>query len=98
MAFPPESADRRDIGMIQRREQFGFPLETGNTVGILRKLFGQHLDRHIAPELAVLGLIHLTHASATKQGVDFEISQRCANHGERALQIGIGFTASISSD
>ena len=49
--------------MIQRGKQFCFTLEAGDTIGISRKLFRQHLDRHIPPELLIFSLMDLSHTA-----------------------------------
>jgi hypothetical protein len=50
---------RRDVRMIQRREQFRFALEPRDSIGIRRKHLGQYLDRNLAPQLRVARAIDL---------------------------------------
>ena len=52
-----ESVDRRDIGMVDRGEDFRFALETSESFGISGHQSGQHLDRHLAFQVRVSGLI-----------------------------------------
>ncbi len=66
--------------MIQRRQDLGLALESRQTLGIARHRLGQHLDRHLPPELGVLGTVDLTHAALTELGGDLEMGKRCANH------------------
>ena len=61
--------------MIEGGKEFGFTLETGNTVGVLSELFRQDLDRHISTELCVFGLIHLPHAAFANLGSDFVMGE-----------------------
>ena len=39
-----EAVDRRDVRMIERREELRFALEARQPVGVLREAFGQHLE------------------------------------------------------
>ena len=61
-----ESVDRSDVGMIQRRQNFGFALEPRHALGIARESLGQNFQRHIAAEFRVVSAIDLTHASRTE--------------------------------
>ncbi len=54
--------------MVQRGEHFGFALEAGQPVGVSSERFWQHLERHVAVELGVPGLIDLSHAALTDEG------------------------------
>ena len=60
-----EAVDDRDVGMAERRERLGFPLEARQAIRVLREGVGQHLDRHLSPEVRVGRPIHLTHAAHT---------------------------------
>ena len=62
---------RRDIGMIQRRQYFRFPLEAGEALWIARKDLREDLDRHIPIEPRIAGAIHLPHAADADAGDDF---------------------------
>ena len=44
-----ESVDRRNMGMIQRREHLRFPLEAGEALGTVCHLGQQDLDRRLRP-------------------------------------------------
>ena len=54
-----EAVDRRDVRMIQRREQMGLALEAREPLGIGGKQLGQDLDGDVAPELRVARAIDL---------------------------------------
>ena len=49
--------------MVERGERAGLALEAGDAFAVAREFLGQHLDRHLAPELGVAGAVDLTHAS-----------------------------------
>ena len=53
----------RDVGMVERRQRFGFALEARQTFGILREGLRQDLDGHLAIETGIAGAIHLAHAA-----------------------------------
>jgi hypothetical protein len=58
-----DAIDRTDMRMIEGREQAGFTLEPGETVGIRRKRRRQNLDRDVPSQLRVLRAIDLPHAA-----------------------------------
>ena len=51
--------DLADIRMIQRGDRVGFPLES------LTELRGRNLDRHIAFQAWIMGLVHFPHTSGS---------------------------------
>ena len=57
--------------MIQRRQHLGFALEAGQPFGIAGELLGQYFDGYVAAELAVVGLVHLAHATGADVAGDF---------------------------
>ena len=57
-----ESVDRRDVRMIERREDLRFALEPRETFGVLREEIRQHLQRDVTIELRVAGAIDFAHA------------------------------------
>ena len=57
--------------MIQRRQNFRFTLEPGQSLGILCEGGGQNFDRYFAIQLGVLGAIDLTHPACTDGREDF---------------------------
>ena len=64
-------SDVPDVGMVQRGEDFGFPLEPGESIRIIREGVGQDLQRHVTVELGISGLIDLAHAAFADLGGDF---------------------------
>ena len=58
-----QSVDMPDVGMVQRRENFGFTFKPGESIGISRERFRQHLERHVAIKFGVPCSIHLAHAA-----------------------------------
>jgi hypothetical protein len=52
----------RDVGMIQRREDFRFALESREPFAIVGDVGGQDLDRDFALQLRVARAIHLAHS------------------------------------
>jgi len=64
-----EAVNRRDVGMVERREHFGFPLEARQTIRIAGQRRGQHFDRHRPLQVAVGLAIHFAHpACADRRG------------------------------
>ncbi len=47
--------------VIEAGQHAGFPLETSQSIGIVRKRRRQYLDRHVAAEPRVTGPVHLAH-------------------------------------
>ncbi len=82
-----QPVDGRDVGMVQGRQDLGFPLEAGEAFWIGRKRIRQHLDRHVAVQGRIVGAVHLAHATrADLRGdfVDAELGAWTESHvGER---------------
>ncbi len=47
----------------------------------------RHLDRHLAPEIGVLGAIDHTHAALAELGGDLEVGQGCTDQLEGILTV-----------
>ena len=78
-----EPVDRRNVGVVQRREQFGFALKASKPVAIPRERERQNLDRDLAFQLRVRRTKHLPHATLADLGrdlVDAETSSGCERH------------------
>ena len=58
-----QPVDDGNVWMIQRGEHFRFPLEAGQSLGILGDGFWQHLDGHLPLQVRVCGAIDLAHAA-----------------------------------
>jgi len=85
-----------NIGVIERSEQFGFTLESCDTIRVFGELFGQHLDRHIAAEPVILRLINLPHAALAQLVRDFVMRECFADHGHEVPPARL--TAMLSGD
>ena len=64
------SVDGRDIGMIERREHLGFPLEARHALGVVRERLRQDFDRHVAAQLGIGGAIDFAHPAFAELGGD----------------------------
>ena len=76
--------EHHDVRMIEARDRPRLALEPGQTIGIARKRFGQHLECHFTPEPRVLRPIHLAHAACAERRDDLVRAQACAgrqSHG-----------------
>jgi hypothetical protein len=66
-----EAVDVRDVGMVQRGENFGLTLEPCKPIGIGRHCRWQHLDRDLPLQVCVGGAIDLAHPSGPDGSGDF---------------------------
>ena len=66
-----DAVNRRDIGMVQRGENFGLALKPCQTLRVLSQGSGQNLDRHLAIELRVSGAIYLAQPAGPDGRKDF---------------------------
>jgi hypothetical protein len=57
--------------MIELRDCAGFPVEAVAELRVGGKRFGQDLDRHVAIEARVAGLVDFAHAACAEGGLDF---------------------------
>ena len=73
--------DRADPGVIERRGRPRLALEALERAGLLGHLHGQELERHVAAELGVLGLVHDAHAAAAELRGDPVVGDGLADHG-----------------
>ena len=81
-----QTVNDRDVRMVQRREDFRFTLEAGDSFRVCRERLGQDLDGDIAIELRVAGSVHLAHAPFADLRGDFVNAEACAGgegHGLR---------------
>ena len=58
-----EPVDDGNVWMIERCQDDGFPLQTGDSIGIEGECRRQHLDRNVALESGVSSAIDLAHAA-----------------------------------
>src|SRR5437773_2218004 len=66
-----EAVNRRDIRMIERREELRFAPEPRNTVAIQRERFRQYFQGDVAIERRVSRAIDLAHAARAEWPGDF---------------------------
>jgi hypothetical protein len=71
--------NRRDVRMIERREDLRLAAETGEPVGVARHHWQQHLDRDIAIERRVASAIHLAHSAGAQGEADLVRSEAVAS-------------------
>ena len=62
-----EPVDCGDIGMVQRRQNLGFPFEASKAIGIRGQKRGRTLTRHFAIQSRVACAIDLSHAARTDE-------------------------------
>ena len=72
--------------MAQRREDFRFTLEAGDSFRVCRERLGQDLDGDIAIELRVAGSVHLAHAPFADLRGDFVNAEACAGGEGHSLR------------
>jgi hypothetical protein len=58
-----EAVDLGDVGMIERGQHLGLPLEARHVIGVLGQRGGQNFEGHVAVESLIAGAVHLAHAS-----------------------------------
>ena len=79
-----EPVDRRDVGMIQRRERLRLALETRQAFGISRERVRQDLDRDLAAERRVRRTADLPHTALAYGRADFVHAETSAgSEGQR---------------
>ena len=71
VAVDADVVHRGDMRMIQRGGRTGLLFETREPLGVGRELRRQHLDRHLAAETGVHGLVHLAHPTRADRRADF---------------------------
>src|SRR5207244_3278212 len=59
--------NRRDVGVIERRQCFGFTLKAAKAIVIAREFFGQYLDGDVAFQSRIARTVDLTHPAFTQQ-------------------------------
>ena len=72
--------DRADVRVIQRRGGAGFALKSFERRAIFRESFGQELQRHLAAQLGVFGLVDHTHAAAAELFQDHVVRKGFPDH------------------
>lgn len=62
-----EAVDRRDVRMVERREDFGFALESREAIRVTSHRGRQYLDRDLALQVGVGRTIHLAHPAFAEE-------------------------------
>ena len=60
-----------NVGVIERRDNAGFLLESGQPVGVPRDVRGQHLDGDGRGPACVARAVDLTHSTGAERREDF---------------------------
>jgi hypothetical protein len=68
--------DRADVRVVQGGRSLGLPLETAESLCVVGEFVGKELQRYVATELEVFGLIHHTHAPAANLAEDAVMGNR----------------------
>ena len=76
----PDLVDDADVRMIERRGCPRLAHEAIEDVLVLGDLLRQELERHLPPQLGVLGLVDDTHAAAADFGEDSVVADSRSNH------------------
>ena len=75
-----QSEERRNVRVIQGGQNLRLAFETRHPLGVLGKLFRQHLEGNLAAELFVLGAPHLAHPTLAELVDDPKIREGRADH------------------
>ena len=79
--------DGADIGVVQGGGGAGFALKTVECQGIFFRLGRQELERDMAAQVDVLGLVHHAHSSAAQLREDTVVRDGLADHaGEHSWE------------
>ncbi len=77
--------------MIERSEDFGFTLKTGEPLAIVGDLSGQDFERDLALQLRITRAIHFAHPARAEGSDDFvRAKPRTGGQGHRRLDYGSG--------
>ena len=68
-----------DVRMVQAGKNLRFALEPCEPIRISRKRLGQNLERHLAVQLGIGGLIDLSHPALADEGGDVVMAQSGAD-------------------
>src|SRR4029077_8564481 len=66
-----ESVEVRDVRMVQRGEDSGFPFEAGEAVWVLCERLRQDFDGDVASEFIIPRAVDLAHPTHADQGGEF---------------------------
>jgi hypothetical protein len=74
-----DRVDRHDMGVVERGDGLGFPLEARERAGVGGKTRRQHLERHAALQCQVFRQVHLAHAAGAQLLDDAVMRERLAS-------------------
>ena len=77
-----DAVDGRNARMVKAGEDFRLTLEPGETVWVSGKHFGEDLQRDIATQLGVGGLIHPSYPALADEGGHVLVAE-AGTHGQR---------------
>ena len=77
-----DSVEMRDVRVVERREHFGFALESREALWIARDVWRKDLERDFALQLRIAGAVHLAHSTSAEHAGDLKRADACAG-GER---------------
>ena len=70
-----DAEDRDDVGMVQPSRGTGLALESPALLGVAEHVAGQQLERDVAAERNLLGLVHDPHAPMADLAQDVEVAE-----------------------
>ena len=73
-----EAEDAGDVRVVERGQQPCLALKASEALRVGDERDGEDLDRHVASELQVSGVIDLAHATGAQGGKDFERAEALA--------------------
>jgi hypothetical protein len=71
--------DMRDVWVVERGEDLCLPLESSETLRIVREEIREDFDSYLAIQARVTGTINLPHSAHTNKGENFVRAQPRAN-------------------
>ena len=83
-----EPVDGRDVGVVECRQEIGFPREARQALRVASEERRQNLERDVARQLAVAGAVDFAHPAGADQGDDLVGAEACAGRQtHRGLEI-----------
>ena len=74
-----EAVDGSDVRVVERRQQLGFAVEAGHSLGVLGKVLGKDLDGDIPIKVLIAGSIHVAHSARAKRFDDHVMTEGLAD-------------------
>ena len=79
-----QAVERGDVGMIERRQDFGLALETRDAIGVSSEDVEDHLHGDLAAQPRIARAIHLAHTSGAEYREDLVRAEPCAGGNGQA--------------